>query len=146
MPSASSAPPSTLPTTAASTVDDPINASSTTDGAATRARPVAASIAAPVRRGVLSRGEAVASALGRFTGRSSDVVVRDGVAAVAPDAQAVAGEHELAGLGHDAALADHDVAVEQRQRADRNAGRVLALLLEGGGDDQLLAGRQLLFG
>src|SRR4051794_33369652 len=78
--------------------------------------------------------------------RFARVVVGDRVAAVAPDAQPVAGDRELARLRLDASLADSDVAVEERERADRHAGRILALLLEGGGQDQLLPGRHVLVG
>src|SRR3954447_4684525 len=78
--------------------------------------------------------------------RFARVAVGDGVAAVAPDAQPVAGDRELARLRLDAPLADLHLAVEERQRADRHAGRILALLLEGGGQDQLLPGRHVLVG
>src|SRR4051812_2324352 len=70
-------------------------------------------------------GDAVDRAAGERPRRRAGVVAGDRVAAVAPDAETIAAERELAGLGLDAALADLDVAVEQRQRADRHAGRVL---------------------
>src|SRR4051794_12250049 len=90
--------------------------------------------------------DAVDRAAGEAVRRGARVVVRDGVAAVASDAQAVAGERELARLGLDPALADLLVAVEERQRADRHAGRILSVLLEGGGEDQVLAGREVTVG
>src|SRR4051794_5784157 len=90
--------------------------------------------------------DAVDRAAGERVRRGARVVIGDGVAAVAPDAQAFAADGELARLGLDAALADLDVAVEERQRPDRHARRVLALLVERGGEDQLLSGRQLLVG
>src|SRR3954452_18515668 len=75
--------------------------------------------------------------------RGTGVVAGDRVAAVSSDAQPFPTQRELARLGLDPPLADLDVAVEQRQRPDRHSGRVLALLLEGGGEDQVLAGGQL---
>ena len=97
-------------------------------------------------------GDAVDRAAGERPRRVAGVVVGDRLAAVAPDAQPLAGERELARLGLDAALADLAVAVVERQRAARDAGRVLAVLLEArptgsgcspvgqvlGGDDLLL--------
>src|SRR3954447_27000525 len=88
-------------------------------------------------------GDAVERAAREPVRRGAGVVVGDGVAAVASHAQALAADRELTRLGLDAALADLDVAVVERQRADRHAGRVLPLLLERGGEDQLLPGRQL---
>src|SRR5205085_11599467 len=75
-------------------------------------------------------GDAVDRPAGEPERGGPGVVVGDGVAAVASDAQPVAGDRELAGLGADAALADLDVAVEQRQRPDRDPGRGLSGLLE----------------
>src|SRR4051794_1263586 len=86
-------------------------------------------------------GDAVDGAAGERPWRAAGVVVGDGVAAVASDAQAFATDRELARLGLDLALADLHVAVEERQRADGHAGRVVALLLERRGQDQALAGR-----
>ena len=77
-------------------------------------------------------------------GPLAGVVVGDRLAAVAADAEALAGDHELAGLGLDAALADLLVAVVEREGAGRDAGRVLAVLVEGGRQDQVLAGRHVL--
>ena len=58
------------------------------------------------------------------------VVLGDAGAAVAPDAEALAGDHELAGLGLDAALADLGLAVPEREHPGGDAGRVLAVLVE----------------
>src|SRR4051795_6161069 len=91
-------------------------------------------------------GDAVERAAREPVRRGAGVVVGDGVAAVASDAQPLAADRELARLRLDLALADPDVPVEQRQRAGRHAGRILARLLERGGQDQLLPGRQLLVG
>ena len=52
--------------------------------------------------------------------------------------------HELAGLGLDLALADLLVAVPQREDPGRDAGRVLAVLVERGRQDQVRAGRDIL--
>ena len=84
-------------------------------------------------------------------GHGTGVVVGDGFAAVATDAQALAGDGELAGLGLDPALADLVVAVVEGQDAGGDAGGLLAVLVEGrrtgsdpaggqvfGGDDLLL--------
>src|SRR4051794_25928643 len=87
----------------------------------------------------------VDDAAGELAGVSG-VVRGHRVAAVATDAQALAADGELARLRLDAALPDLDVAVKQRKRAERDAGRVLALLLERGGQDQLLTGRQWFVG
>src|SRR4051812_20948985 len=80
--------------------------------------------------------DAVDRAAGERPGRGAGVVAGHRVAAVAPDAEALAAQRELARLRADAPLADLGVAVVQRQRADRDAGRVLALLLEGRRQDQ----------
>src|SRR4051794_14130672 len=88
-------------------------------------------------------GDARDRAAGEPPRRCAGVVLGDGVGAVAPDAESVAGERELARLGLDPSLADLDVAVEERERPDRHARRVLALLLEARGQDQLLARRKL---
>src|SRR4051795_10787753 len=90
--------------------------------------------------------DAVDRAAGERVRRDAGVVVGDWVVAVAPDAQALAADRELARLRLDATFADLDVAVEERQGPDRHAGRVLALLVERGGEDQLLSGGQLLVG
>src|SRR5262249_56111801 len=58
------------------------------------------------------------------------VVVGDRRAAVAPHAQALAGQLEVPWLVLDARLADLPVPVVQRQGAGRHAGRVLAVLVE----------------
>ena len=92
-----------------------------------------------------STATAVGGAAGERVRGGAGVVVGDWVAAAAPHAQAFA-DRELAGLRLDAAFAHFDVAVEERQRSDRNAGRVLALLVERGGEDQLFSGRQRLAG
>src|SRR4051812_40365405 len=91
-------------------------------------------------------GDAVDRAAGERPRRGAGVVAGDAVAAVASHAQPLAADRELPGLGLDLALADLDVAVEERERADGDAGRVLAGLVERGREDQLLAGRQLLVG
>src|SRR5262249_60706260 len=72
------------------------------------------------------------------------VVVGDGSAAVAADAQAFARDFERAGLGHDAGLSDLSARVIEGEGADRNAGWVFAIFVEGGRQNQVLAGRQLL--
>ncbi len=72
--------------------------------------------------------------------RRSRVVVGDRLAAVTADAQPLAADGELARLGLDPALADLAVAVVERQDAVRDAGRVLAVLVEGRGQDHLVAG------
>ena len=77
-------------------------------------------------------------------GAVAGVVVGDAGAAVAADAEALAGDHELAGLGLDPALADLRVAVPERQHAGRDAGRILAGLVERRRQDQVLAGREVL--
>src|SRR4051795_9701516 len=59
-------------------------------------------------------GDALDRAAAELPGRLTRVVGGDRVAAVAPDAEAVAGERELARLGADAPLADLALAVEQR--------------------------------
>src|SRR3954451_13835753 len=99
-----------------------------------------------VRLGADVDGDAGDRAAREPVRRGAGVVVGDGVAAVASDAQPLAADRELARLRLDLALADFDVAVEQRQRAGRHAGRILARLLERGGEDQLLPGRQLVVG
>src|SRR5215472_14183626 len=66
------------------------------------------------------------------------VVVGNGRAAIAADAQALAGELEVAGLGLDPALADLAVTVVQGQDAGGYAGRVLAVLVERRGQDEVL--------
>ncbi len=76
--------------------------------------------------------------------RRARVVVGDRLAAVAPDAQALAGEREVAGLGLDPALADLLVAVVQGQDPGGDAGRILAVLVERRRQDQVLAGGHVL--
>src|SRR3954454_19643193 len=91
-------------------------------------------------------GDAVDRAAGELVRRVARVIVGHGLAAVTPDGQALAGDRELAGLGLDTGFTDLLVAVVERQHPGRDAGRVLAVLLECGGEDQPLAGRQLLVG
>src|SRR3954462_2226047 len=67
--------------------------------------------------------DAVDRATGERVRRGARVIIGDGVAAVAPDAQTFAADRELARLGLDAALADLDVAVEERQRPNRDPRR-----------------------
>ena len=74
------------------------------------------------------------------------VVVGDGLAAVPPDAEALARDGELARLGADPPLADLLVAVPQRQGAVGHAGRVLGVLLEAGREHQVGPGREVLGG
>src|SRR5215212_11063104 len=59
-------------------------------------------------------GDALDRAAREPVRRGAGVVVGDGVAAVAPHAQAFAADRELARLGLDTALADLHVAVEER--------------------------------
>src|SRR4029077_15433784 len=59
----------------------------------------------------------VDGAAGEPVRRAARVVAGDGGAAVASDAQALAGELEVTGLGLDATLADFAVPVEERQDA-----------------------------
>ena len=65
------------------------------------------------------------------------------MAAVPTDAQPFAGDHVVAGLKLDVALADLLVAVEQRERPGSYAGRVLAGLFECGGQDEVGPGREV---
>src|SRR5262249_61746374 len=53
-------------------------------------------------------------------------------------------EFERAGLGLDAGLSDLSARVIEGQGADRNAGWVFAIFVEGGRQNQVLAGRQIL--
>src|SRR4051794_40678350 len=78
---------------------------------------------------------AVDGAAGELPRLAAGVVAGDRVRAVAPDAQPLAGDGELARLGPDAALAHLHVAVEEGQDAGRDPRRVLAVLLEGRGED-----------
>ena len=64
-------------------------------------------------------GDAVDGAAGERPGHGAGVVVGDGLAAVTADAEALAGDGELAGLGLDPAFADLVVAVVQGQDAGR---------------------------
>jgi hypothetical protein len=66
--------------------------------------------------------DAVDRAAGERPGHRAGVAGGDGIAAVAPDAEPVAGERELARLGLDAVLANLDADVEERQRADPTPG------------------------
>src|SRR4051812_16926634 len=79
------------------------------------------------------------------TGETPRLVTRvvggDPRAAVAAYAQPLTGDHELAGLGLDIPLADLGVPVPQREHSDGHARRVLSGLVEGGGQQELLAGR-----
>src|SRR5215469_4154206 len=72
------------------------------------------------------------------------VVVGDRLAAVPADTQALARELECAGLGLYATLADLAVSVVEGQHAGGHARFSLALLLEGGGQDQVVPGGQVL--
>ncbi len=72
------------------------------------------------------------------------VVVGDSGAAVAADAEAFTGDHELAGLGLDLGFADQSVAVPEREFARRDSGRVLPSLVEGRREDEVLASGKFL--
>jgi hypothetical protein len=65
-------------------------------------------------------------------------------AAVAADAQALAGEGEHARLGPDPALADLRVPVVEGQYPGGDAGRVLAVFVEGCRQEQVLPGGDVL--
>src|SRR4051794_24716902 len=80
-------------------------------------------------------GDAVDRAAGERIRLLARVVLGDGITAVAADAQALAGDCELAGLGLDARRADRYVAVIERQGAGRHSGRIFAVLLERRGQD-----------
>jgi len=71
------------------------------------------------------------------------VVVGDRFASVASHAEALAGDRELARLGLDPLLADFRLAVVERQNPGRDAGRVLTVLDEVGGQDQVGADRHV---
>src|SRR5450755_182741 len=88
--------------------------------------------------------DAVDRTAGELVRVSAGVVAGDRFAAVSSDAEAFAGDRELARLGLDAALADLLLTVVERQDPGRDAGRVLAVLLEVGGQDQLVADRYVL--
>ena len=77
--------------------------------------------------------DAVDRAACELVGVGARVVVGDRFAAVASDAQPLAGDHELAGLGLDIPLADLGVPVPQREHSDGHARWVLSGLVEGGG-------------
>ncbi|MFF4444485.1 hypothetical protein [Streptomyces sp. NPDC001502] len=83
---------------------------------------------------------------GERPGSGAGIVVGDRFAAVAADSESLARQGEAAGLGLDAALADLAVAVVGAEDAGGDAGRDLAVLLEGRGEDELLAGREFLGG
>src|SRR5438034_914549 len=69
---------------------------------------------------------------------SAGVVAGDRLAAVAADAQALARDREHPGLGLDPALADLLIPVVEGQDPGRHTRRVLAVLVEGGRQDQVL--------
>src|SRR5215472_5007247 len=83
-------------------------------------------------------------AAGEPVRRLARVVLGDGRAAVPADTQSLAGQLEGAGLGLDAALADLVVSVVQGQHAGGHAGSLLAVLVEGRGQDEVLPGWQVL--
>src|SRR3954453_4515536 len=72
------------------------------------------------------------------------IVPGDAFPGVAPYGESLAGQRELAGLGLDRGLADLLVAVEQRQGPVCDAGWILAGLLERRGEDQVVAGWDVL--
>jgi hypothetical protein len=72
------------------------------------------------------------------------VVAGDRLAAVPADAQALTRDHEHPGLGLDAALADLLVPVVQGQDPGGHVRRVLPVLVERRGQDQVLPGRDVL--
>src|SRR3954467_4695196 len=88
-------------------------------------------------------GDANDDAAGEVPRQFAGVVVRDAGATVASDAEPLAGDHELAGLGLDAAFADLRVVVPERECPCRDTGRVLPFLVEGSGEDQVLTGREV---
>src|SRR3954463_3945996 len=83
----------------------------------------------------------------RATGEAPWLVARvvggDSRAAVPTDAQPLSSDHELAGLGLDVPLADLGVPMPQREHSDGHARRIFSALVEGGGQEELLAGRQV---
>src|SRR5436190_5757540 len=72
------------------------------------------------------------------------IVVGDAGAPVAPDAEPLARDHELPGLRLDRPIADLRIAVPERERSGRHAGRVLAARVERRRQDLVLTNWQLL--
>src|SRR5258708_5899197 len=83
--------------------------------------------------------DAIDLAPGEAPGHLARVVGSDAGAAVATDAETLPCNHELAGLRLDRALAYLRVSVPEREESLGYAGRVLAALVERGGEDQVLA-------
>src|SRR4029453_19116866 len=75
--------------------------------------------------------------------RDAGIVVGHGCAAVATHREPLARDRELAGLGPDAGAAHLAIAVVQRELC-RCDVVVLAVLLEGGGEDQVVPDRKVL--
>src|SRR3954462_10459469 len=88
-------------------------------------------------------GDANDDAAGEVPRQFAGVVVGDAGATVASDAEALAGDHELAGLGLDAAFADLGVVVPERPRPGGDTGRVLSILFERSGEDHVFTGPDL---
>src|SRR6266536_1605053 len=98
-----------------------------------RACQQAASPAAGDKRSRRPAGPVLARVVGRYR-----------LAAVAADAQALAREREQSGLGLDPALADLLVPVVQGKDPGGHVRRVLPVLVERRGQDQVLPGRDVL--
>ena len=85
----------------------------------------------------------VNGAAGEPVGRRARIVLGDGLARVFPHVQAASGDREGAELGLDPGLAYLAVRVIDRQHSRRAVG-FLALLVERGGEQQFLAGGDVL--
>src|SRR5436190_18425487 len=90
-------------------------------------------------------GDELDRAAGEEPGPLAGVVVGDRRRA-APDGQRTAADAESAGLGLDAPLAHLRLTVIEVKDARRDPGRVFAVPLEGGREDQVLALWQVLAG
>jgi hypothetical protein len=86
-------------------------------------------------------GDPFDGAAGEAVGRVAGMVVGNGGAVVAADAEALTSDLEAAWLGLDPGLAELVVSVIERRDVGGYTGGLFAVLIERGGQDEVVAGR-----